>query len=272
MKPVRNLIKNRRGLAAPVSLLLILFALTMVSSVTYSYGLSQIEKRKRDLNLKAAEIKNLELENTIGSNAWQPGSIKITAFSNYGGQFRLDPIGNNLQLNVTINTTVFTLYNSPTGKYVYELPSIEVSHYGRWFRGDERAIVNQTTSEISQVSVVIGDEHQELISRYRPTVSTSISDLIGGRRINKIRIYIINLNGSNAIQLEGEFYVKSIVKNVTVVTQDYDLDASISSITISANLAGVTDSIEIPITNGPLGSTIRYEFIISNIKLSEVIL
>ena len=272
MKPVRNIFKNRRGLAAPVSLLLILFALTMVSTVAYSYSLSQIENRKQDLNLNAAEIKNLELETSISNNVWQPGTIRIVSFSNYGGQFKVQPTGNNLQLNATMNTTVVNLFDSPTGRYIYELPSTLVGHYGRWFRGDERAIINQTASIQAQVSVGAGNEYQELITRYRPTVSSSIGDLSAGRRVNKIRIYIINLNSSTALQSSGEFHIKAAVEDVTIVTQSYDLDAAITNITLSANLAGITDHVDIPITAGPSGSTVQYELVISNVILTEVIL
>ena len=272
MKPLRNKYKNRRGLAAPVSLLLILFSLTMVSTVAYSFSLSQIENRKQDLNLNAAELKNLDLEASISNNAWKPGSIMITTFSNYGGQFKVETTENHLQLNATMNTTVVTLYDNPTGRYIYELPSTVVGHYGRWFRGDERAIVNQTASLQAQVNVGAGDEFQELITRYRPTVSSSLGDLTGGRRVNKIRVYIINLNGSNALLTGGEFRVKATVDSVTVVTQNYDIDAAITSIKLSAELAGITDSVDIPITSGPSGSTIKYELVISNVILMEVIL
>jgi len=268
VKPLSNKYNNRRGLAAPVSLLLILFSLTMVSTVAYSFSLSQIENRKQDLNLNAAELKNLDLEASISNNAWKPGSIMITTFSNYGGQFKVETTENHLQLNATMNTTVVTLYDNPTGRYIYELPG----HYGRWFRGDERAIVNQTASLQAQVNVGAGDEFQELITRYRPTVSSSLGDLTGGRRVNKIRVYIINLNGSTALLVGGEFRVKATVDSVTVVTQNYDIDVAITSIKLSAALAGITDSVDIPIISGPSGSTIKYELVISNVILMEVIL
>jgi len=272
VKPVRNNFRNRRGLAAPVSLLLILFALTMVSTVAYSYSLAQIENRKQDLNLNAAERKNLELETSISTTAWQPGAIRITSFSNYGGKLKIQPSGNNLQLNTTMNTTVVTLFDSSTGRCIYELPSTVVGHYGRWFRGDERAITNQTASVQAQVSVGAGTEYQELNTRYRPTVSSSLGELTVGRRVNKIRIYIINLNSSTSLQSSGEFHIKAAVEDVTIVTQRYDLDASITSITLTADLAGVTDSVEIPITPGPSGSTVHYELVISSVKLTEVII
>ena len=171
-----------------------------------------------------------------------------------------------------MDTTVVTLFDSPTGRYIYELPSTVVGHYGRWFRGDERAITNQTASVQAQVSVGAGSEYQELNTRYRPTVSSSIGDLEAGRRVNKIRIYIINLNSSTSLQSSGEFHIKSTAEDVTIVTQSYDLEASITSITLTADLSGVTDSVEILLTVGPSGSTIQYELVISNVKLTEVII
>jgi hypothetical protein len=38
---------TRRGLAAPVSLLLIVFSLTLLSTVAYNYSLRQVNARRR---------------------------------------------------------------------------------------------------------------------------------------------------------------------------------------------------------------------------------
>jgi hypothetical protein len=77
-----------RGLAAPVSLLLIVFSLTMISTVAYNYALRQIDNRKEDLKLVAAEEKMLDLEEAITSTAWTPSGSRTLAFSDYGGQLR----------------------------------------------------------------------------------------------------------------------------------------------------------------------------------------
>jgi len=134
--------KARRGLAAPVSLLLIVFSLTLVSTVTYNYALRQIDARKEDLKLVAAEEKMLDLEEAITSTAWTPSGSRTLAFSNYGGQLRVETAANPLQINVTLGASNGTVYNSDTGRFIYELPSTILGHEGRWIRGDRRAIVN----------------------------------------------------------------------------------------------------------------------------------
>jgi hypothetical protein len=79
---------TRKGLAAPVSLLLIVFSLTLVSTVAYNYALRQIDNRKEDLKLVAAEEKMLDLEEAITSTAWTPSGSRTLAFSDYGGRLR----------------------------------------------------------------------------------------------------------------------------------------------------------------------------------------
>ena len=201
---------------------------------------------------------------------WAPGSIRTISYSNYGGKLRVEPTENHLELNATLGDTKVTLIDSPTGRTAYELPSTVVGHLGRWLAGDERAIVNQTASTQTQASVGVGSQYQELYVRYRPQASSSTGDITGERRVNVIRIYIINLNSSSPLQTSGELYVKAECVSVTNSVQSYDLNASVSSVTISSELDGVTDSVEIPLTLGASGSTVRLETVISSVKISGV--
>jgi hypothetical protein len=77
-----------------VSLLLIVFSLTMVSTVAYNYVLRQIDARKEDLKLVAAEEKMLDLEEAITSTAWTPSGSRTLAFSDYGGRLRVETAAN----------------------------------------------------------------------------------------------------------------------------------------------------------------------------------
>ena len=270
MTRIVNRLNKRRALAAPVSLLLILFALSMISTVAYSYSLTQIEHKKQDLKLAAAEEKNIEMAQEVGYIAWAPGSVRTISFLNYGGKLRVEPTENHLQLNSTLGDSKVTLFNSPTGRTVYELPSTVVGHLGRWLAGDERAIVNQTASTQTQASVGAGDEHQEMYVRYRPQLTSSTGDLTGGRRVNVIRVYIININSSTAMQTSGELHIKAECTAVTTSIQSYDLNATVSRVSLSSDLDGVTDIVEIPLTIGASGSTVRIETVVSSVKISGV--
>jgi hypothetical protein len=260
--------QGRRGLATPVSILLILFSLTMVSTVAYHYSLAQIESRKEDLKLIAAEEKMLDMEAAISSSAWAPGSIRALAFSDYGGELRVDPEANPLLINVTLGDETSTVFDSNTGRFLYELPSTVVGHLGRWLRGDSRPIVNQSTAYQAQMSVETGDERQELRARYRPLMSSSVGGLVADRYVNSIRIYVINLNGSQAIQSGGEFHVKATCTGVATSVYTFNTSEEVAEVT--AVLDGSTRTLQVPLTSSPSGATVRVEVVVSHVKVEGV--
>lgn len=267
---LKGLFDRRRGLAAPVSLLLILFSLTLVSTVAYNYAVRQISNRKEDLKLVAAEEKMLGLEEAISFTAWSPGASKAVAFSDYGGQLRVEPGGSHLLVNLTMDGSTYTVFDSDTGRFIYELPSTVVGDLDRWLRGDQRVIVNQSTAYQSLMRVETGSEYQELVGRYRPLVSSSLGDVSGGRRINNVRIYIVNLNASEAIQSGGEFHVKVTCENVTTMVNSYDLGVTVTTMDILADLDGVQRTVAVPITVGASGSTVRVEVVVCHVKIEGV--
>lgn len=261
---------SKRGLAAPVSMLIILFSLTLVSTVVYSISLRQIGSRKEDLKLLAAEEKMLDLEEAISAIAWSPGGSRTLAFSDYGGQLRTEPDENHLTLNITMGNTTVTVFDRDTGRFVYELPSTVVGHYGIWLRGDGRSIVNQSSAYQAQMIVEKGDEHEELVAGYRPLASSSVGDLVSGRRVNNIRVYIINLNGSQHLQSGGEFHVKVVCANVSIQVHSYDLNASVTTVSVTAVLGGEEDTVVVPLTLGPFSSTVKVEVVVSRIRIEGV--
>jgi len=269
-RDIRESPGTRRGLAAPVSLLLIVFSLTLVSTVAYNYALRQIDSRKEDLKLVAAEEKMLDLEEAITSTAWTPSGSRTLAFSDYGGQLRVETADNHLQVNVTLGASSDTVFDSDTGRFVYELPSTFLGHEGRWIRGDRRAIVNQSTAYQAQMNVAIGSERQELVSRYRPLLSSSTGGLSAGRRINTVRIYVVNLNASEAITSGGEFHVKATCLNVSTSLATFNGSASDTIMTVSVDLAGETRTISVPISVGASGSSVRVEVVVSSVRIEGV--
>lgn len=257
-----------RGLATPVSTLLILFSLTMVSTVAYHYALTQIEVRKEDLKLIAAEEKMINMEKAISSLAWAPGSIRTLAFSDYGGEFRVETVGNPLLINVTLGGETSTVFKADTGLFLYELPSTVAGNLGRWLRGDNRPIVNQSTSYQAQMSVEIGNEYQELRVRYRPLLSSSVGGLVADRYVNQIRVYVVNLNGSKVIQSGGEFHVKATCTGIT--TSVHTFNTSEALVGVTAVLDGSSRILQVPLTSGPSGATVRVEVVVSHVKIEGV--
>lgn len=262
--------RARRGLATPVSMLLILFSLTLVSTVAYSYSLSQIRSRKEDLKLLAADEKMLDMDDAVLAVAWSPGSSRTLAFSDYGGRLRVEPGANHLQLNITAGNSTDTLFDCDTGSLVYELPSTIAGYYGIWLRGDQRAIVNQSSAYQAQMRIETGEEYKELTACYRPLVSSSVGDLVGGRRVNNIRICVINLNGSQPMQSGGEFNVRVLGDGVSTRLHSYDLNSSVTAVGITADLDGVERTIEVRLTVGPAGSTARIEVVVGSVDVEAV--
>ena len=141
---------------------------------------------------------------------------------------------------------------------------------GRWLRGDRRAIVNRSTAYQAQMSVVTGSEYQELVSRYRPLVSSSVGGLSAGRRINYVRIYVINLDASEAIASGGEFHVKVTCIAVTTSLDTFNGTASDTVILVSASLHGETRTLSVPIGVGASGSSVRIEVVVSSVRIEGV--
>lgn len=259
-----------RGLATSVSMIIIFFSLTLVSTITYYYSATRIDAKKEDLKVIAAEEKMLDLEAAISSTAWSPGSSRVLAFSDYGGEVSVKPPENHLEINITMGESSYIVFNGSTGSVIYKLPFASKRQVGRWLLGDDRAIVNRSSAYQAQVHVEHGDERQELTMGYRPLVSSSLGGMASGRRVNNIRIYIINLNGSQALSSEGEFHLKVQCTGVSTSLNAYNHSASVTSANIRATLDGSEEEVEVPITSGPSGSTVRVEVLVCHIEARSV--
>jgi len=194
----------------------------------------------------------------------------VLAFSNYGGELSVELQENHLKINITMGESSYIVFNSSTGLILYQLPFATKRHVGRWLLGDDRAIVNRSSAYQAQVHIVGGEQRQELRMGYRPLVSSSLGGLASGRRVNNIRIYVINLNGSQALASEGEFHLKVECNSVSTRLNTYNCSASITSANIRATLDGIEEEVEVPLTSGPSGSTVRVEVIVCNIEARGV--
>ncbi|MCW3991069.1 MAG: hypothetical protein NWE79_00020 [Candidatus Bathyarchaeota archaeon] len=258
------------GLATPVSMLIIFFSLTLVSTISYYYAVNRVDARKEDLKMIAAEEKMLDLEEAISSAAWSPGSARVKAFSDYGGELRIEPAENHLKINVTMGALSQVLFNSSTGRVLYELPLSSLNRVDSWLRGDQRSIVNRSSSYQAQVHFELGDQRQELRVGYRPLASSSLGGLVAGRRVNNVRIYIINLNGSEPFSSGGGFPLKVLCSGVSSRLHTYSLPPSVETIIITATLSGTEGTVEAPITSGPSGSTVRIEVLVCHMEMRSV--
>lgn len=263
-----DLQSSRGGLSTPVSTLIIFVSLTLTVSSIYYLATVRVGAQRGDLKFTAAEEKMLELGSSIDAVAWSPSSSEVISFSNYGGSLRVEPGSRRLIIEVGIGSSTYTLLNITTGSAVYEMPSSKGSKSGSYLKGDSRTVVNRSTSIMSQI-YILGDEGEELIVGYRPLVSSSIGGLVDGRRINNIRVYIINLNASEELSLSGEFHMGVRCEGVSSSLHTYNA-SSVSSVSVAATLEGVYGSVLVPVESGPGGVQIRVEAVVCSVRLAGV--
>jgi hypothetical protein len=260
---------SKRGLATPVSTLIIFVSLTLTASFLYYLATIRVEAWRGDFKFTAAEEKMLDLGSSIDSVAWAVSSSEVLSFSDYRGSLSVEPEARRLILDVTIGPSTYMLLNTTTGRAVYEMPSTKENMEGTYLRGDDRTVVNRSTSITSQIYFIPGEDAQDLVVAYRPLVSSSIGGLVDGKRINNIRVYLINLNASEALSLSGEFFLGISCVEVSSSLYTYNT-STVSSISVTATLAGDQDSVFVPIENGSGGAQIRVEVMICSVRLAGV--
>jgi len=211
------------------------------------------------------------LSNAIQTTTWVTGASEHFYFSDCGGEFKMEPTANLLLLNITDNESFYDVFfNSSLGKILYDLPQCDFQTETLYLKGDSRAIVNQSSSTMTQLCLFQGSDSPEIKICYRPLVTSSSNGLDGGKPLNIVRVYVINLNQSQNLLIPGNFDLGIICINVTSVSEQYDFVSSISSLTLKATLAGYESSVTVPISSNAQGATVKVETIISETKLQIV--
>ena len=257
-----------RGLATSVSTLIIFFSLTVTSTVAYYYAMSRLDTDQRDLKLVAVEDKMIDLATAISSIAWSAGSSRTIFFSDYGGKMRVEPTQNNLSIVIETEGFSQTIFNGSTGRIAYQLQASD--YLDDWLLGDRRPLVNSSSAYQAQVRFELGPEGRDLIAGFRPHVSFSLGNIVDDRRLNNIRIYIINLNGSEALLRAGELHLAASCREISSQIYSFSLNASEFSINVTASLNGLNRTLAIPISSGSSGSTVRVEIVASDVEVEQV--
>ena len=213
---------SKKGMAVPVTFLILFVSLSLVISLTYYFAVSRVNSRSQMLKVSAAKQNMFSLENSITSVAWSPGSSKVHSFDDYGGNFVVEPQAKRLLINVTDNSFYDVVFNSSVGKAFYELPPSEYMISTVFLEGDNRVIVNQSTSTMTQLYESEGIESPEITLSYRPLASSTEIGSSDGKPLNNLRIYILNLNSSQSLTFQGNFYLKIDCVNVTSTLRSYN--------------------------------------------------
>jgi hypothetical protein len=248
-----------------------LFAsLTMLISVTYYFSINRISAKTQQLKVSGAEQEMLSLEKTAKFVAWSPGSFEISEFGDFGGKFKVVPTAKSLTLNITDNSSMSDVFfSSSIGEVMYELPPSEAQD-NIFLKGDNRAIVNQSSATMTQMVITQGPEHYEIAISYRPLAGSSVTGESNGKPVNSLRIYIVSLNSSESITRLGSFRLKVSCTNAESNWRSYSFSDPVTSLAIKAELDGVSGEVSLPISSNALGAIVNVETITCSLKMEDI--
>ena len=261
---------SKKGMAVPITFLILLVSLSLIISLTYSLAVSRINSKSLLLKASAAKQGMLYLENSIASIAWSPGSSQVYSFDDCGGKLRVEPEAKSLLINLTDNSFYDVVFNGSVGKAVYELLSSESQGDTLFLKGDNRVVINQSRFTMTQLYIFQGTESPEITLCYRPLVSSTAVGSSSGKPVNSLRIYVISLNSSQSITLQGNFYLEIACLNVTSSSRSYDFSYPINSLLVKANSNGATGEVSLPISSNAEGALVNMEIITCDIQLRRI--
>lgn len=264
-----SLLKSKKALAIPITYLILFASLFAMISVTYTFAVVKIGSSGALLRAATAKQNVLILDDAVHSTAWSFGASEVAYMDDCGGVFRTEVSSRNLHLNIAVGESFSDdVFNSSVGRTYYSLQTSELDE--GFVKGDERAIINQTAFSTTQVYVASSSDAQQLILCYRPFVTAAITGTVNGKPLNLIRINIINLNSSESVTKQGKFYVKVLSENVTVATNRYEFNQSVSSVAVKSTLGGIQTMVILPISATSEGTVIDVETIVCHIKIQSV--
>ncbi|UCG45670.1 MAG: hypothetical protein JSV58_02520 [Candidatus Bathyarchaeota archaeon] len=259
--------QSKRGIAIPITFLVMFVSLSLLVSATYILAINRIGSESTLLKVSTAKQDMFSLESAIASIVWSPGSSQSYYFSNHEGVLNVTPDDKRLILNITDFSFYDIAFNSTIGSITYTLPASNAQSEDFYPKGDKRVIVNQSGSTLTQLHLFRDAESQQIIISYRPLASSSPIASDNGKPANSLRIYIINLNSSQAFTFQGSFYVRIGCVNTTATTKVYDFQNPIESLTVKCNLDNVYGAVALPISSNEQGATVNLELVTCNIQL-----
>ena len=182
----------------------------------------------------------------------------------------VQPSANSLVINVTDNQNVAaTVFNETVGQVFYELPYSETPDTGLFLKGDSRTITNQSGSVITQLYIRSGAEHSEILLRYRPTASYTTAGVENDKAVTNLRIYVVNLNSSEAISMFGKVPLKMSCATTQITTTTYDLSYNPETLLVTSVLDGTVGRVSVPVSGTASGAVINVEMVLCNVTIER---
>jgi hypothetical protein len=243
-----------------------------IVSITYYFAVEKVNTRSTAFKISTAKQDMLSFDENLRATLWQPGSARTFEFSDSGGKLNVQPSANSLVINVTDGQSVAaTLFNETIGQVLYELPYSETPDTGLFLKGDSRAIINQSGSVITQLYIRSGAEHPELLLRYRPTTSYATAGVENDKAVTNLRIYVVNLNSSEAISMFGKVPLKMSCATTQITTTTYDLSYDPETLVVTSILDGVSGQVSIPVSSTASGAIINVEVVLCTVTIQRVV-
>jgi hypothetical protein len=264
-----KLMKSRRALALPVTYLILFASLVTLISVTYSFAVVKIGERAT--NLKAAVAKqNMQLlDAAVQEVAWSYGASKTVYMDDCGGTFRIEVNAKLVTIDITDeNSFHASIFNSHVGKALYDFDTTALIYENDFVRGDPEMIANASSSTTTQLYVDSHD-YRHLILDYRPIVSITVAGTVNGKPLNLVRVYVINLNESQALALSEKFHLRISSLSVSRTSNQWEFNESIASLTITASIDQSSGTVHVPISSTTEGAVVNVEVVLCSIKIQE---
>jgi len=266
---LRDLLFSRKALAIPVTYLILFVSLIAVISATYSFAIVKINARSTLLNASIAKQNMYALDDSIRSVAWSFGASQVIYMDSCGATFKTDHEAKNLAVNFTDEQSFSEIvFDNSLGKISYELEPSDAGYEGVYFRGDERAIINQSSFTATQLYGTAEDV-KAIVLCYRPTATVAVIGTSNGKPLNLIRVNVLNLNLTQNLTLKESFYLKASSVNVTVTQNQYEFNQPISSLELKTIFDGKQGNVWLPISSNDEGAAVNLEIVVCNIILQK---
>jgi len=261
---------SKRALAIPVTYLILFASLMAIISVTYSVAIVKISARGAFLKASVAKQNMQALDDAVRSVAWSFGASQSVFMEDCGATFKIEHTAKSLIINITDEQTFSQIvFNGSIGKVFYELEPSEIYYDGAFLRGDNRPVINTSSSTISQLYVELGDEAKTLVLCYRPQATVAVIGSVDGKPLNLIRINILNINSSQTLTLREKFYLKVASLNVTAIQSQNVFNYAISSLALKVTFDGNSGTVWLPISSSSEGALVNIEVTVCNLKISR---
>jgi hypothetical protein len=262
--------RSKKALAIPVTFLVLFVSMLALMSVAYYYAIEKVNARSQLLKVSMAKQKMRAVDEAILSVLWQSSSARTLEFDDYGGVLNVQPSSNLLVVNVSDGNDISdTVFNSMIGRVVYQLPYSESADTGLFLKGDNRVILNQTGSVLTQLYIRSGNEHPEILLCYRTSASSVVLGSENNKTINNVRIQIVNLNSSQVIQLMGQVPLKISCSTIETKTTLYNVSYQLDELVVTANLEGVQGQVLVPVESDSEGAIINVELVICHVEIER---